>query len=457
LLSACLTTRAPAPSAIDSSALSTEAIELLRRYIRIDTTNPPGHETLGAEFLARILRREGVPVEVIELEPGRGNVVARLKGDGSRKALVLLNHIDVVPAERRSWTVDPFGGEVKSYYVVGRGALDMKGPAIVQLMTMLVLARHRTALKSDVVFLATADEESGGSVGIERLLESRPELVRDVETVLTEGGHIHVPTAGPAVYSVGVGEKIPAWIRLTASGKSGHASAPRPDDAPRQLLLAVARLLQHEFPVHVLPEVRQYLAAIAPTEKPPWNDRLRDITQALEDKDVRLEFARTLPWLSALTRTTLAVTVLEGSPKTNVIPERARAEIDLRFLPGTDPSRALAEIRRIIDDEGIVLEPIVRPIEAGSSPVAHRFFDVIRAVAESTDPGAQVVAAVRSPFTDCRHFRGRKVPCYGFTGFRFADDDESGGVHGDDEQMSIASLAHALKTLHEIVRRMAAD
>jgi len=193
--------------------LEDDAVTLLSRYIQVDTTNPPGNEIKAAQFLKEIFDREGIEARIIESAPGRGNLFARLRGDGSRKSIVLLNHMDVVPAEAKLWKQPPFSGAIKDGVIWGRGAIDNKGGGVMQLMTLLALKRQNTQLKGDVIFIGTADEEAGGVFGAGFLLEKHADLFKDVSVVLNEGGGIRVGDDGRArLYSIGVAENVPLWL-----------------------------------------------------------------------------------------------------------------------------------------------------------------------------------------------------------------------------------------------------
>ncbi len=229
-----------APGEADWMALGDEATGLLTRYLRINTTNPPGDEIAAARWLAVVLRRDGIEAQIFEPAPGKANLYARLRGDGSARPLILLNHMDVVLASPEYWTVDPFSGLMKDGYVWGRGALDMKGEAIAQLMTMLILKRAHVPLKRDIIFLATSDEEIGAGVGAAWIVEHQASLVRDAEFLLNEGGVTRADgRGGVEFYGVGTTEKSPFWLDVTARGTAGHGSRPTPDNPVHRLIRAL--------------------------------------------------------------------------------------------------------------------------------------------------------------------------------------------------------------------------
>src|SRR2546425_8296552 len=253
-----------APGEADWTALGDEATGLLTRYLRINTTNPPGNEIAAARWLTVVLRRDGIDAQIFEPAQGKANLYARLRGDGSARPLILLNHMDVVLASPEYWTVDPFSGLIKDGYVWGRGALDMKGEAIAQLMTMLILKRAHVLLKRDIIFLATSDEEIGAGVGAAWIAEHQADLVRDAEFLLNEGGVTRADgRGGVAFYGVGTTEQAPFWLDMTARGTAGHGSCPTPDNPVHRLIRALNRIAEWRTPPIVTP------AAERPVAGPP--------------------------------------------------------------------------------------------------------------------------------------------------------------------------------------------
>ncbi len=274
-----------APGDAEWKALGDEATALLSQYVRINTTNPPGNEIAAARWIAEVLRRDGIEARIFEPAPGKANLYARLPGDGSARPLILLNHMDVVLASPEYWTVDPFSGVIKDGYVWGRGTLDMKGEAIAQLMTMLVLKRAHVPLKRDIIFLATADEEIGAGVGAAWISEQRPDLVRDAEFLLTEGGLTRADARGGVeFYGVGTTEKSPFWLDVSARGTAGHGSRPTPDNPVHRLIRALNRIAAWQTPLIVTPPVERSFRDLATIEPDSTVRRwLSDIRTALRD------------------------------------------------------------------------------------------------------------------------------------------------------------------------------
>src|SRR5213083_56942 len=274
-----------APVESDWKALGDEAGALLSRYIGINTTNPPGNEIVAARWLAAVLQRDGIEARIFEPAPGKANLYARLAGDGSARPLILLNHMDVVLASPEYWTVEPFSGLLKDGYIWGRGALDMKGEAIAQVMTMLILKRAHVPLKRDIIFLATADEEIGAGVGAAWIVEHQAGLVKDAEFLLNEGGLTRADGHGDVeFYGVGTTEKSPFWLDLTARGTAGHGSRPTPDNPVHRLIRALNRIAEWRTPLTVTPAAERSFRDLATIERDSTLRRwLSDIRAALRD------------------------------------------------------------------------------------------------------------------------------------------------------------------------------
>ena len=439
-----------------ASTLEQEAQSLLAEYLRLDTTNPPGNEIKAAQFFKAIFDREGIESRIFESAPGRANIYARLRGDGSKKAFVLLNHMDVVPADRRYWSVDPFGGTIQDGYLWGRGAIDMKTMGIFELMAMLTLKREGIPLKADVIFLGTADEEAGGLMGAGYMVKEHFDLLKDAGAVVNEFGSISVGDDGNIqYYGVYTTEKAPLWLKLTTTGTPGHGSRPRPDSAVVKLIEALHRIVGYRTPLRVEPEVQKFYADTADLDpSPARRERLKDLAQALRDPAFAAEFTKDLR-ANASVRNTISITMLEGSNKINVIPPEATAQLDVRLLPSQDSQQFLKELRAVIADDSIKIEPIMG-FAPSASPVESEFMTVLKAVAHQFHPGTKVTTPLLMGFTDCHFFREKGIPCYGFTPLRMTAKELS-GVHGNDERISLENVVFGTRMMVEIVRRMAAQ
>jgi len=436
---------------IDWNGLGNDAVTVLSQYLQGDTSNPPGNEMEAARFLKALFDKEGIENQVFESEPGRASIYARLKGDGSKKAVVLLNHLDVVPVDRRYWTVEPFGGAIKDGYIWGRGAIDMKSMGVVEAMAMLALKRQSIPLKGDVIFLGVADEEEGGIKGAGYVVKDHFDLLKDAGLVINEFGTIWELDDGKVLfYGIGAAEKSPLWLKLTARGIPGHGSTPRPDSAANKLVRALDRIVNYQTPFKITPDVQQFYAATAGRS----NQRFKDLRSSLQDPGFAAEFTRNL-LNNAAVRNTISVTVIDASNKTNVISPEASAKLDVRLLPGEDADAVIAELKKVIADESINVETILSFV-AGSSPAGDQLFRVVTDIAEKQDPGVPVTPIQLNGFTDCHFFRDKGIPCYGFMPFKLTGKELS-RMHGNDERISVDNMKEGTRLMYEIVRKLAAD
>ena len=438
------------------NALGNEAAQLLSQYLRINTTNPPGNERRAADWLAAVLAREGIEAQVFEPAPGKANLYARLRGDGRARPIILLNHMDVVLAAPDYWSVDPFGGLIQDGYIWGRGAQDMKGEGIAELMTLVVLKRAGVPLKRDVIFLATADEEVGQGVGAGWFVEHHPELVRDAEFLVNEGGTIRLgDDRRVEYYGVGTTEKSPFWLQVVARGTAGHGSRPTPDNPVHRLIRAVAKIAAYQTPLVVTPPVDRYfrdLATIDPdAQRRAW---FQDIRAALRDSSAARAITADLTY-NALLRTTISITGLKGSDKTNVIPPVATATLDVRLLPGQDPQAFLADLNRVVGDTGITIRPDGPNWPATESPIDNDLFRAIVAAAHARHPNTLVTTPPLAGFTDSHFFRNLGIVSYGVSPFPISEAD-SRGVHGNNERLSLEALTFGVQFMYEVVNRVAA-
>ncbi|MCZ6854008.1 MAG: M20/M25/M40 family metallo-hydrolase [Gammaproteobacteria bacterium] len=428
---------------------SAQAVTRLSEYLKIDTINPPGNESRGVAFLAGILEQAGIPYETAESAPGRGNIWARLEG-GRQPGLVLLHHIDVVPANRAYWDFDPLSGEIKDGYVYGRGAIDTKGLGIIQLQAFLALHASGARLNRDVVFVATADEEAGGFFGAGWLAENRSEIFADIGFLINEGGSGQ-SVGERTVFMVEVTQKVPLWLKLTAHGRPGHGSAPQVHTAVTRLLEAVNRIAQTQFPARVIDPVRTMFHGIAPFQNSDIANQLAMIDEVVGDAEFLLALQLESPRLHALLRNTCSVTRLTGSAKINVVPAEAGAELDCRLLPDQDPQAFVAELEVLIADPNISITRIMGFTPAVSS-TRTPLYALIERFLKERYPGTAVVPAVSTGFTDSHFFRDLGIDSYGFSPFLF-EADEARGVHGNNERISVENLEQGTETMIELLKQ----
>jgi acetylornithine deacetylase/succinyl-diaminopimelate desuccinylase-like protein len=447
-------TGAQSAKSVDWNTAQKEALDLLLRYLRIDTTNPPGNETRAARFLAAICEHEGIEYKIVGSTEDRGTLWARVRGDGSKRPLVLLNHTDVVPHTREYWSVDPFAGIEKDGFIYGRGAMDMKSLAIVQFEALLTLKRSGARLKRDVIFLATPDEEAGGRVGAGWFAATHPEMLGNAEFLLTEGSNNMVQSGG-RVEAIGLGtaEKTPAWLKLTATGEAGHASVPDPDSSVNRLLRALNRLLDYTPPIQITDPVEQAFKSIAPLMQPSLRSKYANLKEGLKDPAFARDFQRN-PNARALIRNTISITVLEGSNKTNIIPPVAHADIDTRLVPGERLDKWIAELKNVINDDRIKIEPTLA-FEARSSPASSDLRSALERVVKRRYPEAIISLPVLAGFTDSHYFRDIGISSYGFSPFVASPLALGGGFHGNNERIGRQPFMDGVRFMFEVVAEIA--
>ncbi len=428
--------------------LADEASDLLRQYLRIDTTNPPGNELPAAQFWYEHFRANGIESHLFEPVPGRAGVWARLPGK-KRGALVLLHHLDVVPARAEDWRHPPFAAVEDNGFIYGRGALDAKGLGTVQALALLTLRRQGVVPPRDMIFLATPDEETGGRLGAGWFVEQRLSEVGPIAFVLNEGGHIRPAASGQLAFEVAVSEKVPLWLRLTVTGKAGHGSVPPPDTAVTRLIDALARLQHRPRTWRVVEPVQAYFAALAPLQVGTQREAFLDLRRALQDDEFRAQFLLD-PTQSALVHDTCTPTVLAASEKTNVIPATASAEVDCRLLPNTDADQFLEELQGLLKESGVHVEVLLR-FAPSASPADTELFHALQSVAERE--GGVVAPSVLAGFTDSHYFRERGIPTYGFAPFVLTDAERR-TVHGANERISVDNLRAGTERLVALIRAL---
>ena len=439
---------------IDWDALARESQTVLADYLRVNTTNPPGNELLGARFLKAILDREGIEAQIldtVEIGPNRASLYARLRGSGSKKAIALVHHIDVVPVNPSSWSVDAFSGTTKDGYIWGRGAIDMKGNGIAQLMAMIALKRSGVPLTRDVVFIGNSDEELG-STGAIIFVQRHPELLRDVEYLITEGADNVLDSTGKVIYfAVGVAEKRTFWQRLTVNGVPSHGSRPTKQNPVPKLVAALYKISQYESPLRVTPGVDKFFRDIARTFAEPQHTWLSNVRVALENPRAREWILSDVTW-NAILRNTISLTGLTGSNKINVIPAVATAEIDVRLLPDQDTAEFMQTLRRIVDDTAVHFTHLGNTKAPLESPIDTDLFRAIERAAHDREPSAFVTTPMETAATDRPTYRKLGITTYGFSPFKIPRVEIQRGMHGNDERLSVDNVGYGVRFYYDILR-----
>jgi acetylornithine deacetylase/succinyl-diaminopimelate desuccinylase-like protein len=433
---------APGAQSADSGVDATAA--LLQELIRLDTSNPPGHEAQIDERIASKLRPLGFSVTIVPTpESGKSHLIARLKGDGSRRPVLLASHADVVGVERENWTVDPFGGVIENGYVYGRGAIDFKGGIAVFSRAVMQLAEQHVPLARDVIYVVEADEEAA-QYNTSWLAQTHwPEM--DCEFALNEGGWIIADESGRVKYvSVSTADKSSVGVIVSARGTSTHSSMPRPDNAIFTLARALTKLSSYEFPIQLTPATRQFLRVLAKTSPQPL---ARAYTTLLTSTDAAMlaaadrEVSRD-PLIHAMIRNTIAPVMISGGFRSNVIPGSADATINVRVIPGTEPRDVTAEFERVIGDSAVSVRLSNPSTIASRTPASPEDTDLYRALerhAKEAFPGAEVTPYLFQAGTDAGAWRSRGVPVYGIYPYPITANELT-RMHGNDERVSIESL-----------------
>ena len=447
----------PAPTSADWPRAERDALALFQDLLRIDTHNPPGNETPAAELCARALAADGIQSTLIGRTPERQNVIARLKGDGSERPLLLNAHLDVVPVEGAAWTHPPFGGEIHDGWIWGRGAVDMKNMAAMSVAVVRQLAREGVRLKRDVIFCGSCDEEAGSAEGAVWLVENHPDLVR-AEYGLGEAGGFSLHLAGQTFYPVQVAQKGVVWLTMRTRGEPGHGSVPRPRGAVPKLAEAISKLSTTKLPAHATPELKRFVSGLAAGLKGAAKAGLPLLaTETIGPLALRAagdsSFTRSF---SALLANTASPTVLRAGSKSNVHPSVAECVVDGRTLPGQTREMFLRELRAVVGPE--VELDVFLEIEPAVFPSDTPLFAQIARTLDALEPGAKVVPYMVPGFTDAFAFKRIGCTFYGFSPLKLPKDGPAFAelFHGHDERAPVEGFLWGLRALYEVVKTFCA-
>jgi acetylornithine deacetylase/succinyl-diaminopimelate desuccinylase-like protein len=446
------------PSQIgDTSAIAKEAQGWLVDLIKINTSNPPGNEQIAAMYIAGVLAKDGIKAEILDLVPGRSAVVARLRSAAMAnpsKALLLVAHLDTVPVEKGRWTVDPFGGVIKDGYLYGRGAIDDKGMLAANLAAFLSLKRSMARLNRDVIFLATADEEGGGDASIRMLIAKHWDKFA-AGFAINEGGNVFVKNGKVQYAGVQADEKVAFNIAVIARGTSGHASQPTKDNAIAHLAAAVAKIGNYSAPVRFTSIVRRYFEGLAALEDDEIGKWMRSMETSDRGEHAQRVICDASPLWNAMLRDTIAPTVLAAGVANNVIPAEARANLNVRLLPGDPIAAVVNDLNKLVNDPQVKLE--LQPnagLAAPSSSLESEFYAVISKVVSQEFGGAPALPFQSTWLTDSAQLRLHQVQALGLVPFPLTQDDLK-RMHGDDERIPLAAFDKGVDVLSKIVTEFA--
>jgi acetylornithine deacetylase/succinyl-diaminopimelate desuccinylase-like protein len=443
----------------DWSAASRETLAHLQAMIRINTVNPPGNELQVASHLDSALKAAGIETHLFEPAPGRGSLVARIKGNGTRQPVLIMGHMDVVGVERDKWSVDPFAAEIRDGYLYGRGAIDDKGMLAANLETMLLLKRNIVdkggTLSRDVIFVANSDEEQSGDWGMGWLIKNHPELIK-AEFALNEGGRTRIVGGKRLYVAVQNTEKVPHTVTVTARGPGGHASIPLAGNAISRLGRALAKIGDYKEPVQVNPTTREFFSQLGRV----WPNRQERTAMAdVASTDTRRiqRGARVLagiPVFDAVLRNGISPTIVQGGIRTNVIPTEVSAKLNIRTLPGQSIDSVVRRLARVVGDTMVTITVTDRGEDSPASDFHSPMFAAIRESAQALDPSLAVVPYLSTGATDSARLRAWGMQAFGLLPFPMNQDDED-RMHGNDERVPLASLDFGTRMIYGAILRVA--
>jgi acetylornithine deacetylase/succinyl-diaminopimelate desuccinylase-like protein len=445
----------PAPTGFDRARAQSETEAYLVKLIGIDTQNPPGNELRAAKYLESVLSGvSGIETQVIEMTPGRANFIAHLHATHpSKKAVLIMGHMDVVGADLMKWQTPPFEPTVRDGYLYGRGAIDDKGMLAASMTALLCMAKRRDALDRDIILLATAAEESGGE-GIRWILDHEFSRIESAEFALNEGGRIRAENGRIPLVNIQTTEKIPYNILVTASGPSGHASIPLPDNALVALARAVVKVHEWKMPVRLNETTRSYFSGLARLERDPAMTRAMKTLASSRDSvatDRAAEVVSMEPRYNAMLRTGVSLTLLNGGIRSNAIPSQGTANLNVRVLPGEDIREIVTAMDSVAGESQVIFSLVGE--SRSSPPISPTKTALYSALAEAAGvmaPGAVVTPMMSTGGTDGAALRAKGIPTYGILSLPMLVEDEL-RMHGDNERVPVAALGWGAEYLYRVL------
>ena len=442
----------------DWTKLNDEALKHFQALVRIDTQDPPGFEQPAVEYLKKVLEADGIPAKIFALDPKRPNLVARLKGNGKKRPILIMGHTDVVNIDPTKWIAHgPFSADRDGGYIYGRGTVDDKDNVTACLMIMLTLKRMNVQLDRDVIFLAESGEEGSVKYGIKYMVENHFDEIA-AEYAFAEGGS-GIRTGGKMKYvSVGTAEKIPYALKLVSRGPAGHGSRPLRSNAVVHLSNAVGKVAAWQTPMRMNDTTRAYFERLAMISTPGEAARYNGIVNPAKTNDIQEYFAEKEPGHYSMLRTSISPTVIKGGYRVNVIPSEAEATLDIRALPDEDIPRFVEMMKKIINDPAVEIVREARDTRPGALPsrLDTEGFKVLEAASKRNYPGVPVLPTMQTGATDMSYLRARGLQCYGLGPATDSEDGPKGfGAHSDQERVLESELYRFIKFHFEIVSDLA--
>lgn len=433
------------------------ARDILKELVEIDTTDSIGDNTKAAEAMAARLKAAGVPaddVRVLGPNPRKGNLVARLRGTGKARPILLLAHLDVVEARKEDWSpdLDPFRFIEREGFFYGRGTTDDKAMAAIWIANLIRYTQEGLVPDRDLIVALTSDEEGGDYNGVDWLLQNHRALI-EADYCLNEGGGGDLKKGRRLTNNVQAAEKVYLSFRLEARNPGGHSSLPTKDNAIYHLAGGLARLAAYDFPVRLSEVTRGYFARMAAVETGQTAADMKAVSRPTPDPDAVKRLADQSPWYNAQIRTTCVATRLEGGHADNALPQTARATVNCRMLPGADPKEIAQTLVRVLDDDKITVAPIGQPRPSQPSPLRPDVMGPIERVTSEMWPGVPVVPTMSTGATDGLYLRNAGIPVYGVDGI-FTDVDDV-RAHGRDERLGAKEFYEGREFLFRLVKALA--
>lgn len=447
----------PAAAPVNLAALDEETMRHFQTIVRMDTSDPPGGEGPVVDYLKKVLESEGIEVKVFAKEANRPNLVARLRGNGAKKPLLIMGHTDVVNVDPKKWKAHgPFSADREGGWVYGRGTVDDKDNVTGGLMTMILLKRNKVPLDRDVVFLAEAGEEGNVRYGIEYMVQEHFAEIA-AEFCLAEGGSI-VRTGGKIQYgNIQTTEKIPNRIRVVANGVAGHGSVPLRSNAVVHLAKAIAKIADWQPPMRLNETTKAFFERLATISPPEEAARYRAILAGDESGVVQEYFAENVPRLNSTLRTSISPNMITGGYRVNVIPSEVEATLDVRALPDEDMAKFIAQLTKLIDDPAITLERASGHTRPGAPPSRLRTeaFEVLEA-AIKRHYGVITIPTMSTGATDMAYLREKGIDCFGIGPMVDSEDGIKGyGAHSDQERILEEGLFAFVRFNYDVVLQLA--